>query len=503
MRPLIEESRFNRLLLRATLLPLLLMALLSALLIGQILYLVQAARRTQHSNAVIACATEGVKLILDQEVGKRGFLLMGEPQFLEPYQRSLATVPPQLDQLADLVKDNPAQANRVAAIRPLYDQLTEESKLQIARRQTGVANGAAGVDLARTKQILDDLRTRTAEFNREEETLREERAARAMQAAEATIISALLAALCGGGILAVVSRGQLRELADDYSAASATVRSHAQVIKNREIYLSTTLQSVGEGVIATDNHGMVTLMNREAELMTGVTAADTIGRKLADDIFCLMDEQHPRQRVSSPVLGALRDGLSLREEGLLQTPNGLVGPILVSAAPIQAAREEGEAAAAASGVVLAFRDITERKRAEEALLQAKDAAESASRTKSLFLANMSHELRTPLNAVIGYSEMLQEEAEDEGMEHFIDDLRKINGAGKHLLALINDILDLSKIEAGKMELYLETFDVCATVQEVEGTVQTLISRKNNTLIVHCAEGVTTMRADLTKVRQAL
>ena len=129
--------------------------------------------------------------------------------------------------------------------------------------------------------------------------------------------------------------------------------------------------------------------------------------------------------------------------------------------------------------------------------------ETASRYKSEFLANMSHELRTPLNAIIGYSEMLQEEAEDLGYQDFTPDLQKINAAGKHLLALINDILDLSKIEAGRMDLYLETFDLTTMLHDVQTTVQPLVGKNANTLVVQCADDLGSMRADLTKVRQAL
>ena len=109
--------------------------------------------------------------------------------------------------------------------------------------------------------------------------------------------------------------------------------------------------------------------------------------------------------------------------------------------------------------------------------QHQQAAEAANQAKSSFLANMSHELRTPLNAIIGYSEMLKEEAGDQGLDGFVADLQKIHAAGKHLLALINDILDLSKIEAGKMELYLETFDVAGMLQNVVSTVQPLVEER--------------------------
>jgi len=153
-------------------------------------------------------------------------------------------------------------------------------------------------------------------------------------------------------------------------------------------------------------------------------------------------------------------------------------------------------------VLIMTSDITERKRAEE-FRQAALAAEAANRSKSIFLANMSHELRTPLNAIIGYSELLQEDAQDLGAEEFVGDLKKINTAGQHLLALIKDILDFSKIEAGRMSLHVETFNILNLVEDVASTIKPMANKNANILEIQCADDIGSMQTDLTKLRQSL
>jgi PAS domain S-box-containing protein len=222
---------------------------------------------------------------------------------------------------------------------------------------------------------------------------------------------------------------------------------------------------------------------------------------VADLITNLTDVQHqlyvdPARRNQFTALMQEQDIVSEFESQVYRQDGSIIW-ILENAIPV---RDEDSNLLYYEGTVV---DITERKQIEEELYKAKETAEEANRAKSQFLANMSHELRTPLNAIIGYSEMLQEDAEDMGYEDVVPDLEKIRNAGKHLLGLINDILDISKIEAGKMDLYLETFDVAMLIAEVESTIRPLIEKNNNTLVVQRGENLGTMRADLTKVRQTL
>ncbi|MGH6990946.1 MAG: ATP-binding response regulator, partial [Stellaceae bacterium] len=158
---------------------------------------------------------------------------------------------------------------------------------------------------------------------------------------------------------------------------------------------------------------------------------------------------------------------------------------------------------AGGGFIAIYTDITERKQAEQELMRAMEAAEAANRVKSGFLANMSHELRTPLNAIIGYSQMLQEEAQDADQADFLPDLAKIENAGKHLLGLINDILDLSKIEAGRMTVFIEEAKVSSVVAEVRGIIEPLAAKNGNRLVVDCPDAADAIETDVTKLKQSL
>lgn len=216
-----------------------------------------------------------------------------------------------------------------------------------------------------------------------------------------------------------------------------------------------------------------------------------------------MDISSGKSNVKAPVLGEDEIGT------LAKSFNSMTDELQESYWNLQKKNQELESAQAELAEANTFLEIKVQQRTEELentineLELARIEAEQANATKSVFLANMSHELRTPLNAIIGYSEMLIEEAEELEPDEFVPDLDKIFRSGKVLLALINDLLDLSKIEAGKMDLYLETFNIKELIQTITETIEPLINKNNNQFGVEIFLKSEEMHADLTKVRQGI
>lgn len=258
------------------------------------------------------------------------------------------------------------------------------------------------------------------------------------------------------------------------------------------------LNSAGEGIYGLDSEGIITFCNPAAARMLGYQVDDLIGLPFNVVINKRDFSNQPLYQSDHPILKTFQEGIVFHvddEEFFTKTERSF--PVEYTSNPIN--DEFGNLI----GAVIIFKDRTEQNRYEKELKTAKEAAEAANRAKSTFLANMSHELRTPLNAIIGYSEMLEEECEEQHYESIVPDLKKIESAGKHLLELINDILDLSKIEAGRMTLYLETFDVLELIDGVTSLVQPMIDRNENILRIQCDDCLSSMHADVIKTRQIL
>jgi PAS domain S-box-containing protein len=282
------------------------------------------------------------------------------------------------------------------------------------------------------------------------------------------------------------------------AATRAAAREASREASQASQYHQLLLNSTGEGIFCLDLRGRCTFLNRAGTRLLGRQPEEVLGKGMHPITHGKHADGTPYPEEECPIYRVLHTGQALGrvDHEVFWRADGTCFPVEYTSFPVV---QDG----ALAGAIVSFADITVSKRAEEELRLAKAKAESANRTKSEFLANMSHELRTPLNAIILYSELLQEEAQDKGVEAFIPDLEKVRNAGKHLLALINGVLDLSKIEAGKMQLHVEAFAVDAMVRDVCDTVQPLVQKRGNRLEVCCPADVGNMLADLTKVRQIL
>jgi len=288
------------------------------------------------------------------------------------------------------------------------------------------------------------------------------------------------------GQLARTFRNMVGEIAN----REATLRNAEEKLRQSELHYRSLIENTSDIIALIDRQGHFKYASPSIVRILGVeseAAAGALGDFLNDKGKVALDEAIQRS--------ASAWGASEQVEVDARHSSGAIRTLEVSLHNMLDSP-------AVNGIVANIRDITERRRAAD-LSREKEAAEAANKAKSNFLANMSHELRTPLNAIIGYSEMLQEMAADDGHEEYQGDLKKIHSAGQHLLELINDVLDISKIEAGKMDLYIESFSLDQTIEEVQAVVDPLARKNSNHLVIEKAAELGLIRADATKVRQCL
>jgi len=582
----------------------------------------EAAAARKHSFDVRGLLSDTAARLVDAETGQRGFLLTGDDAYLEPYHAAIKNVDRLLAELRNSMADNPDQQKHLPELEQLIDKKLAELQRTIdLRKQNGLAAANAVVLSGEGKRWMDQIRSVLADMQNEENHVRSVRGAEMTDALNRTSRIVIAGNLFSASLLVAIFVLLFRALSQ---------RKHAQeeLVKS-EKWLSTTLASIGDAVIATDMNGAISFMNPIAESLTGWTLEDARGKSM-DLVFDIVNKE-TRHPVENPVKKVFREGkvVGLADHTILLSKSGKEFDIEDSAAPIT-----GDAGVA-FGVVLVFRDITEKKlveqetsrqkdllllilstvtdgvvvadtngkfllfnaaaerflgvgavnatpdkwsdqygvfspdgvtpyppsdlplvrsmrgenvdaaelfirnanvpagrllsitgrplrgddgalkggvvvlhditlqkRAQEALVQAKDEAERTSQFKDQFLSTMSHELRTPLNAVLGFSDLLADERYgplNEKQRRYID---HIHTGGKHLLTLISDILDLSKIEAGRMELALESLTVEGAFGEVVSVMQPLVDKKAQLLSAHAEPGLT-VRADSTRFKQVL
>jgi PAS domain S-box-containing protein len=564
----------------------------------------ESADLQKHTYEVLRTLDATKALLVDAEAGQRGYLLTGDETYLDTYRTSIKNLDQVTGHLKDLTSDNPNQQKRIQVLEPLIEQKLAELQRTIdLRRQGAVASANQVVMQGSGKQWMDQIRTLVAEMAEEESDLlnlrtqgtRESIVRSTTSIVIGTLISILLLVLC----FVLLSR----ELSERTRVQAALTKS--------EKWLSTTLGSIGDAVIATDMNGAITFMNFVAQSLTGWNVEEAQGKSM-DLVFDIVNKD-TRRPVENPVKKVFREGkvVGLADHTLLISKKGREFDIEDSAAPIvtaagenlgvvlvfrditelKKAREELEGVFTLSidmiciagydgyfkrlnpawektlgystaelmarpysefvhpedreatfqraenfktkGNIVAFtnrylckdgsykwlmwnatpfaeqqmiyavaRDITEFKQMQEGLILAKEEAERSNKFKDQFLSTMSHELRTPLNAVMGFSDMLSEERYGPLNDRQRRYVTHINAGGRHLLRLINDILDLSKIEAGRLQLAIESVPIKPSFAEVFDCLRPLADKKSQTLVVQSSPDLS-VRADATRFRQVL
>lgn len=455
----------------------------------------------------------------DAETGQRGYVLTGNEAFLEPYLRVKNGIRGELAQLQQMTLLDEAH-KKADELTPLLNRKMEGLAQVIeVRRSQGLAAAAEFVGHAQGEALMNSIRTVMGDFMRLQQAALAQRDATVqteMRWMLAVLVSAsVLTLLFAATFVLALSRRAQQQLENSVhretehllrlqQETNQQLQRAKDTLEVSEEKLAVLLNSIGDGVIATDAEGRVTLLNPLAEKLTGWRQVEASGRPIGEILNLI--NRATRQPAPLPAKNAIAQGTAqqLDEHTSLIARDGSERPIADSCAPIR------DRAGQVIGAVQVFRDDTERQRAEANLRRAAADLNQANlelaqtgRLKDEFLANMSHELRTPLNAILGLSEGLLEQVSGPLTERQVKSVTTISTSGTHLLALINDILDLSKVEAGKVELNPEKLNVQDFCESCLVFVRTQAMQKDIDVTFDLGANTEKLSADPKRLKQIL
>jgi signal transduction histidine kinase/CheY-like chemotaxis protein/CHASE3 domain sensor protein len=457
-----------------------------------------------HTHEVLG-TIEAVKAnIEDAKSSERGYIISGSESYLSSYALAKQNVFKMFADVRRLTSDNPDQQKRLDALAPLIGlRIASLDHTITVRREQGFGPAAHFVGSAPVMLLTEETHKAISEMEQEEYILLKERDAVEKSTVRTTTLVILLGSLLAFSTVPIAAFIMNREVQKRVEAEKDLVsRTEELATSDRESrrksqILQSVLESMGDGVAVADEEGSLTLFNSAAEKILGFGTTSLPRQEWSRHYgIYLADRVTPVPTDNFPLVRALRGESVAGAELFVRNPKIPDGIwINVTASPLT-----DESAARRGGVVV-FRDISRNKQAEELLIQAKDEAERASKFKDQFLSTMSHELRTPLNAVLGFSDLLAEERYgclNERQRRYVNN---IHTGGEHLLRLIGDILDLSKIQAGRMDLTIQDVPVKSAFGEVLSALRPLADKKSQ--ILSQSQSDLIVRADVTRFRQML
>jgi PAS domain S-box-containing protein len=463
-----------------------------------------SANWVDHTHEVLG-TIEAVKAnIEDAKSSQRGYIISGSDDYLRSYALAKQNVLKMLADLRRLTSDNPGQQKRLDALTSMIATRIASMDHTIAvRSQQGFGPAAMFVGSAPARLFTDVTDKTISEMEQEERVLLKEREVVEKHGVRKTKLVIFLGSLLAFSIVPIAAFITNREI-QKRAVAEREIISKTEKLaasegesRRKSQILQSVLDSMGDGVAVADEKGNFILFNSAAEKILGVGPKSMPRQEWPEHFgIYLPDGITPVPADDIPLAQALR-GESVKGAELFvrnpKNPNGIW--ISVTATPLT---DEG---AVRRGGVAVFRDISQNKQAEELLVRAKDEAERASKFKDQFLSTMSHELRTPLNAVLGFSDLLADDRYGSLNERQRRYVNNIHTGGAHLLRLISDILDLSKIQAGRMDLTIQDVPVEAAFTEVLSALRPLADNKSQILLQSQSDLI--VRADVTRFKQML